>query len=313
LTISAAFAARKTVVNKDMVNYINSLRTTWTASTDQGNIASFTKEEAKVLLGARRFGGPKLPRITYADKNIKAPASFDSRVQWPQCVTIKNIRDQSACGSCWAFGAVEAMSDRYCIHLGMNNLSISAVDLLSCCDECGDGCDGGYPSSAWQYWVDTGLVPESCAPYPFPSCDHHVPNSRNPCPSNEYPTPGCPSSCSNGDNWDGDLHYGGNAYSVSGEADMMTEISTNGPVEVAFDVYEDFLSYKGGVYQHTSGDFLGGHAVKIIGWGVQNGVKYWLVANSWNPTWGLNGFFMIRKGTDECGIEDEADAGTPSK
>lgn len=34
---------------------------------------------------------------------------------------------------------------------------------------------------------------------------------------------------------------------------------TNGPVEAAFSVYEDFLTYKSGVYQHTTGDFLGGH------------------------------------------------------
>lgn len=58
---------------------------------------------------------------------------------------------------------------------------------------------------------------------------------------------------------------------------------TNGPVEGAFSVYADFLSYKTGVYQHTTGDFLGGHAIKILGWGTENGTPYWLVANSWNP------------------------------
>ena len=44
-----------------------------------------------------------------------------------------------------------------------------------------------------------------------------------------------------------------------------------------------------GVYQHKSGSLLGGHAVKILGWGAENGTPYWLVANSWNPTWGDNG------------------------
>lgn len=41
-----------------------------------------------------------------------------------------------------------------------------------------------------------------------------------------------------------------------------------------------------GVYKHTSGSVLGGHAVKILGYGVESGEKYWLVANSWNPDWG---------------------------
>jgi cathepsin B len=50
---------------------------------------------------------------------------------------------------------------------------------------------------------------------------------------------------------------------------------TNGPVEAAFSVYSDFLEYKSGVYHHTTGSFLGGHAVKIVGWGVENGTPYW--------------------------------------
>jgi len=86
---------------------------------------------------------------------------------------------------------------------------------------------------------------------------------------------------------------------------------TNGPVEAAFTVYEDFLAYKSGVYQHTSGSELGGHAVKILGWGVDNSVAYWIVANSWNPDWGNAGYFNILRGQDECGIEDDIVAGLP--
>lgn len=52
--------------------------------------------------------------------------------------------------------------------------------------------------------------------------------------------------------------------------------------------------YHPGVYQYTSGSELGGHAVKIIGYGVENGVKYWLVANSWNPDWGDKGNIFFR-------------------
>jgi len=90
---------------------------------------------------------------------------------------------------------------------------------------------------------------------------------------------------------------------------MMTEIYANGPIETAFDVYEDFLSYSGGVYKHTTGPLLGGHAVKVLGWGVLNSTNYWLVANSWNPDWGLQGYFMMLRGVNECNFESSADAG----
>jgi len=241
------------------------------------------------------------------------PDSFDSRTNWPNCPTIGMIRDQSACGTCWAFGAAEAISDRYCTYGVNNNLSVASGDIGFCCDDgsCGYGCDGGFPSGAWQYWVDSGIVDEDCYPYPFPSCDHHIPNSKNPCPSNEYPTPNCPNKCKNKKNWAQSKHFGSDSYSLSGEQAIMQEIYSHGPVETAFSVYQDFLTYKTGVYKRSSSNYLGGHAVKILGWGNLNGVKYWLVANSWNPNWGDQGYFKILKGSDECGIEDEINGGVP--
>lgn len=49
------------------------------------------------------------------------------------------------------------------------------------------------------------------------------------------------------------------------------------------------LTVHPGVYQHVSGSAVGGHAIKILGWGEEDGVPYWLCANSWNTDWGDNG------------------------
>ena len=53
------------------------------------------------------------------------------------------------------------------------------------------------------------------------------------------------------------------------------------------------MSYKSGVYSHTTGYLEGGHAVKLIGWGSEGGKDYWLCANSWGPNWGINGYFKM--------------------
>jgi len=248
------------------------------------------------------------------------PQSFDSRDQWGSiCPSTSEIRDQAACGSCWAFGAVEAMTDRICIATqGKSTPHLSAEDMLSCCDECGFGCDGGDPSSAWEYWVDSGIVTggnygsgTGCYPYQIPACDHHVNGTLPPC-GPEVPTPPCVKKCQNGATWKTDKQYGSSSYAVSSSvSDIQTEIMTNGPVEAAFTVYADFLTYKSGVYQYTEGDELGGHAVKILGWGDEDGTPYWTVANSWNADWGDKGYFKILRGNDECGIEDGIVAGMP--
>ncbi|XP_028908763.1 cathepsin B isoform X1 [Ornithorhynchus anatinus] len=304
----------------EMTNYINKLNTTWRAA---HNFPHADMSYVKRLCGTF-LNGPKLPaRVGLANSDMKLPENFDARQQWPNCPTIKEIRDQGSCGSCWAFGAVEAISDRVCVHTnGQVSVEVSAEDLLTCCGlECGMGCNGGYPTGAWTYWTKKGLVSGGlydshvgCRPYSIPPCEHHVNGSRPPCSGEGGDTPKCSKKCEDGytPSYKEDKHFGSNSYSVpSNEQEIMAEIYKNGPVEGAFSVYEDFLQYKSGVYQHVTGDEVGGHAIRILGWGVENGTPYWLAANSWNTDWGENGFFKILRGKDHCGIESEIVAGVP--
>jgi cathepsin B len=313
-----------------MVHHVNSLKTTWKAGMNK-RFMGRPLEAIKRQLGVLDVNPPAHKRPAYkvhTGFDIAAlPTSFDSRTQWPNCPTIQEIRDQSDCGSCWAFGAVEAASDRICIDTnGANKAHLSAEDMVGCCSSCGYGCDGGDPASAWSYLTSTGAVTggnygdESwCSEYSLPNCEHHNNHTTYPpCGATEYPTPACPTSCDANSTYTTpfaqDKHIFATSYSVPADpVQIQQEIMTNGPVEVAFTVYADFEQYVSGVYQHVSGDELGGHAVKIIGWGVDNSsgspVDYWLVANSWNNDWGENGFFRILRGVDECGIEDYAVAG----
>jgi len=81
-------------------------------------------------------------------------------------------------------------------------------------------------------------------------------------------------------------------------------------METSFNVYSDFMNYASGIYKHTSGYLEGGHAVKILGWGVEGGVNYWICANSWGTSWGEKGYFRIAYG--ECGIDSTVYGCTPA-
>lgn len=109
--------------------------------------------------------------------DVNAPASFDARDQWPTCV--HEIRDQQHCGSCWAFGASEALSDRLCIYSdGKEDVVLSPQDLVSC-DKGDMGCNGGWIQNAWSYLEKTGIVSDAC--YPYTSGDGNSGTCRKTC------------------------------------------------------------------------------------------------------------------------------------
>lgn len=94
----------------------------------------------------------------------------------------------------------------------------------------------------------------------------------------------------------------------------MINLVKNGPMAVSFEVYNDFMSYKGGIYVHTGLEEkfnpfeITNHAVLLVGYGVDpvSKVKFWTIKNSWGTEWGEKGYFRIRRGTDECSIESIA-------
>ncbi|KAK6730250.1 hypothetical protein RB195_006985 [Necator americanus] len=133
--------------------------------------------------------------------NVELPERFDAREKWPHCASIGLIRDQSACGSCWAVSAASVMSDRLCIQTnGTNQKILSSADILACCGEdCGSGCEGGYPIQAYFYLENTGVCSGGeyreknvCKPYPFYPCD----GNYGPCPKEgAFDTPKCRKIC----------------------------------------------------------------------------------------------------------------------
>ncbi len=81
------------------------------------------------------------------------------------------------------------MSDRICIASKETRQDrISTEDILTCCTSCGNGCNGGYPEEAFNFYLQTGVVSGDlfgdqswCQPYSLPPCDHHTTGKYNPC------------------------------------------------------------------------------------------------------------------------------------
>merc|ERR1711981_1122894 len=241
------------VLDDAIVEQVNSNPlSTWNA-TRSVRFEGLTIAQARAMMGAMSHGLADLPHIVHDDATIAAtPSSFDPRVSRKSCTG--PVLDQAFCGSCWAFGATEAASDRLCISKGSNAtfLQLAPLDLTSC--DSGffsgeNGCQGGQLSGAWNYAKKTGLVTEKCLPYlkseggPVPTCDP----TAQPClPESKFiKTPRCPKKCVDGSDWSGNKHKLKNVYSVPA-SQLMAELVKNGPVESAFTVFADFVHYKRG-------------------------------------------------------------------
>ena len=221
----------------------------------------------------------------YAPAN-DLPDTFDCRTQWAS--TWLAVRDQGSCGSCWAFAVAETTGNR----LGINGCGLgdmSPQDLVAC-DTLDLGCNGGSTILSWTTMQYQGITTEACIPYA----------------SYLGTSPACPSTCVNGS---AIVRTKATSFAQIVPTLMQSECYNNGPYEVAFYVFTDFYAYSSGVYYYVWGDYLGGHAVMLCGWGTESGVPYWLIQNSWGDSWGESGYFRIRRGTDECGIESNSFAG----
>ena len=320
LTIKAELSEEYLKHQQDIVEKVNNLHTTWKAELNPIDV--------RPLLGVLLDPETKLfakERLSIPARNITPiqdlPENFDLRTEYPYCNSLFEIRDQANCGSCWAVASVETMSDRHCIiSKGKQKPILSASVVISCCSLCGKGCNGGLPYEAFIYWLAAGIPTGgeygdkgTCSPYFLPPCNHHISDTELPdCPPTEK-EPSCNKTCQDGYDIDfnNDRYFATEYYTVKGEAEIMTEIYERGSIESNFLVYEDFVNYREGVYQHVEGELLGGHAIKIIGWGVENGVKYWLCVNSWNEHWGDKGTFKILRGENHCRVEYNIVTGMP--
>lgn len=276
---------------------------TWHAAPNK--FSSWTWAQVKRMLLRNYPRRERIPDAVIANMKMTQsndiPESFDARTAWPQC--LKPIRDQGKCGSCWAVSGASTLTDLFCVgSKGAFNKTLSPQDMVSC-NWYNMGCNGGMLPTAWFYLKHTGIVDESCFPYV----------------SGTGMVPKCPTKCNDSGDFKPRKHFAktyhhlGSMFQPHERPTKIAQyIMTHGAAQTGFSVYQDFMTYKSGVYRHTTGSFLGGHAVKILGWGKDPSMgDYWIVANSWGTSWGNEGYFWIARGNNECGFEADAYSGEP--
>ena len=276
-------------INEREVQYLKENAPYEVYDVDENPFKDWTEDEIRGLFGVvlEDVNEEEKENEVYVPSN-DLPEAFDGRKEWPECQ--QEIRDQQRCGSCWAFSSATSFAQRICkATQGKTKVVLSPQHAVSC-DVNNFGCQGGYLDKNWDFIEETGLCLETCFPYES---------------GNGTTTKCSVPPCKDGSEWK--VYKAKNTKDYTNVDAIKKTVMEDGYIQTGFSVYSDFMSYKGGIYEHKSGYLMGGHAVVIVGWGVENGVGYWIAQISWGPKWGEEGFFRIKFG--QCGFDSRGISG----
>lgn len=281
---------------------------------------------------------------------ITIPNKFDGRITWNQL--LPEVPNQSQCISCWAFATLFVFSTRLAIYTnGKYKLKFSSSKMIFCKNNDNDKLKSWEDVEkqlssnvsfdftkktdnkkqinviqptvnsliyAWQYLYRYGVCEEKCSSNSYSnniySSIQLFGESYDTCPNKTtdemishriggyYYVPGTRSK---------DVHF-----ENGDELNIRRDIFHWGPACSAMKIFYDFLEWDGkGIYQwNRTAPLLNehGHAVIIVGWGEENGIKYWIVCNTWGSSWGNDkGYFKIIRGVNNCEIEENVFNGYP--
>jgi C1A family cysteine protease len=255
------------------------------------SVSGLSDEEKAQLLGLivppeylNERGQPHVAEpLDSGDPARHLPSSWD----WRDHNGVTPARNQGGCGSCWAFCAQAALEAMVLIYDGIE-YDLSEQQILSC-NYAGQGCDGGWMTTAYEVFMDPGSVLEECMPY--------TANDQIPCTQH---------LCEVVAQIDG---YHSVPSTIGG---IKQAIYEEGPIAVAMAVLNNFFYYSGGCYQNDNPGSIN-HGVLLLGWddSMCGGQGAWIGKNSWGPGWGENGFFYIRYGDCYIGYGGAALEYTP--
>ncbi|CAO2813948.1 unnamed protein product [Amaranthus hypochondriacus] len=219
---------------------------------------------------------------------VKEGDQLPESVDWREKGAVASVKDQGACGSCWAFSAIAAVEGINQIVTG-DLVALSEQELVDCDTSYNSGCDGGLMDYAFEFIINNGGI-DTEADYPYKqkdgTCDQAKKNAK--------------------------------VVTIDGYEDVpendekaLQKAVAHQPVSVAIEAggYA-FQLYQSGVFTGRCGTDVD-HGVTAVGYGTEDGKDYWLVRNSWGADWGENGYIRMERNvkglrSGKCGIAIEA-------
>ncbi|OVA00666.1 Peptidase C1A [Macleaya cordata] len=237
---------------------------------------------------------PKRRESSSKDFSYRDVVDLPKSVDWRKKGAVTNVKNQGACGSCWAFSTVAAVEGINQIVTG-NLTSLSEQQLIDCDKPFNNGCNGGLMDYAFEFIVSNGgLHKEDDYPYLM---------EESTCEEKKE-----------------DLEV----VTISGYEDVpendeqsLLKALSHQPLSVAIEASgRDFQFYSGGVFNGNCGTELD-HGVTAVGYGSSKGLDYIIVKNSWGPKWGEKGYIRMKRNTGKseglCGINKMASYPTKKK
>ncbi|XP_053625279.1 cathepsin S-like [Plodia interpunctella] len=256
------------------------------------HFADRTPEEMRKHTGlvrrqARKPGNIPFP---YDEAKVKSmsdslPDEYDARLMG----LVTYIKNQEDCGSCWTFATTAVIEGAIARNNGGKLVSLSNQALIDCAWGYGAaGCNGGSDDAAYEWIRDYGLPTEE-----------------------EYGQYANRDGFCKIDNMT-------RTYTIKGFTDITPNsinaikvaLVNHGPITTSVHASNEFSLYAGGVFYTSEADCpkstnMLNHEVVIVGYGEENGDEFWIVKNSWGPTWGIDGYMHIAARDNVCGIETE--------
>ena len=208
-----------------------------------------------------------------------APASID----WVEKGAVTAVKNQAQCGSCWAFSTTGSVEGAF--QIAGNTLSSFSEEELVECDKVDNGCQGGLMDNGFKYVKENGLCTESSYPYTSGS------GVRGTCKK---------SKCSSV------VTLTGFTDVPEKDEDALKVAVSEHPVSIAIEADKSvFQLYKKGVMDSKACGTKLDHGVLAVGYGTLDGKDYWKVKNSWGATWGEEGYILLGRGDNICGISQQ--------